>query len=214
MTYQLAFPRANDLIERQRQRKTQRHQEMSDVFYNPTSETTCHHSSYILLVTQTTSWYVAGGGEEDRTPTGCENQEARVVMGCHPGDCDHSLKESLLVPNSTQTSVGDKYRFHFLKIQRHAAVNSPGPGNLVSASQRTVFPHVPSHHRPAWKDPRKQIQGSHWVLFRCSVSSFLRGPILELPLPLLLCFLQSLQLFILSFCIFCTCIIPLKAFVD
>lgn len=47
----------------------------------------------------------------------------------------------------------------------HTAVNSAGPGHLVFAPQRTVFPHVTSHDRPVWKDPRKQLQGSHWCLF-------------------------------------------------
>ena len=47
----------------------------------------------------------------------------------------------------------------------HTAVNSPGPGHLVFVPQRTVFPQVTSRDRPVWKDPWKQLQGSHWCLF-------------------------------------------------
>lgn len=88
---------------------------MSDVFYNPTSETTRGETLLLYSVGHTNHPLVCGGRGvgEGQDSTECENQEARVVMGCHPGDCDHSLKESLLVPNSTQTSVGDKCKFHF-----------------------------------------------------------------------------------------------------
>lgn len=62
-----------------------------------------HCSSYILLVTQTTPRYVDGDS------TGCENQEGGADMrGGILGTGDHSLKDSLLVPSSTQTSVGDR----------------------------------------------------------------------------------------------------------
>lgn len=136
-----------------------------------------------------------------RDSTGCENQEAGEIPRGYFGDWSQQPQGELpgpkLHPNllSGGEEMGANLTLH--------PVQCWSPRELRFLAER----HTTGLHRRITETAPVKSPG--WL--HSSVSP--PRTHLESPLPLVFYCLQFLQLFILSVCIFCTCIIPLKGFV-